>query len=234
MSSNSSNLLYCSHVILAGRNVRNDNATFDELPNYELLRSQVQETRERAGLLASFAVDWHITADASIGPSPCGHLQQICFMRPFFVDDRSPCPVPNDPNFALRPGQIVCCQIDTRTTLEGYNARAGDPSFWRDSSLSPDKWNTAIHPAVVLQVEVDKQTLLWTIQIICIGRGALISTDANVVPISPSPTNDSVTPSPAWPFSDSYCYAFPRPLKLFCYPGQVFLIPSYLQRKRLT
>ena len=72
---------------------------FDELPNYELLRSQVQETRERAGLSDSFAVDWHITADASIGPSPCGHLQQICFMRPFFVDDRSPCPVPNDPNF---------------------------------------------------------------------------------------------------------------------------------------
>jgi len=150
-------------------------------------------------------------------------------MEPFFVGDRSPCPVPNDPSFALRSGQIVCCQIDTRTTLEGYSARAGDPSFWRDPSLSPDKWNTAIRPAVVLQAEVDKRTLLWTIQVICIGRGALISTEANIVPISSSPTNGSVMPSPTWPFSDSYCYAFPQPMKFFCYPGEVFLISSYIQ-----
>ena len=32
------------------------------------------------------------------------------------------------------------------------------------------------------------------------------------------------------PFSDSYCYAFPQPLKLFCYPVEVFLIPlHYIQ-----
>jgi len=41
---------------------------FGELPNYELLHSQVQETRERAGLLDSFVVDWHIPSDALRGP----------------------------------------------------------------------------------------------------------------------------------------------------------------------
>ncbi|KIM84488.1 hypothetical protein PILCRDRAFT_384823 [Piloderma croceum F 1598] len=180
---------------------------FNQLPNYELLSSQIRETSERAGLLDSSAVDWNIPADASF-------------------DDRSPCPVPNDPTFALRPGQIICCQINARTTLEGYSARAGDPSFWRDPSLSPDTWNTVIRPAIVLQVEIDKSTKLWTVKVICIGRGTLTSTDANMVSISSSPTNGSVTPSPAWPLSDSYCYAFPRPQKFFCYPGEVQPITS--------
>ena len=152
-------------------------------------------------------------------------------MGPYFAGDPSPCPFPDGPNFTLQPGQkIVCCQIDARTTLEGYSARAGDPLFWRDPSLSPDEWNTTIRPAVVLQAEVDKRTLL---QVICIGRGTLVSTEANVVPISPSPTNGCVTPSPTWSFSDSYCYAFPRPLKIYCYPGEVFILLLIFKRKRL-
>ena len=55
---------------------------FDELPNYKLFRLQVQEARERAGLLDSFVVDWNIPSDALIGPWRCGRLQQICFMEP--------------------------------------------------------------------------------------------------------------------------------------------------------
>src|SRR6202167_4144965 len=44
---------------------------FDELPNYELFRSQIQETRERIGLLDSFVVNWNVPSDASIGPWRC-------------------------------------------------------------------------------------------------------------------------------------------------------------------
>ena len=47
-----------------------------------------------------------------------------------------------------------------------------------------------------------------------------------MVPISSSPTNGSVTPNPTWPFSDSYCYAFPQPMKFFCYPGEVQPVTS--------
>jgi len=75
-----------------------------------------------------------------------------------------------------------------------------DPLFCRNLSLSPDEWNTTIRPAVVPQAEVDKRTLLWTIQVVCIGRDTLIFTEANVVPISSSPTNGSVTPSPTCHF----------------------------------
>lgn len=145
------------------------------------------------------------------------------------ADGPAPCPIPNDPSFSVCPGQIICCQADVRTTLEGYSARAGDPSFWRDPSLSPEKWNTAIRPAVVLDVELDKRTLLWAIKVVCIGRGALSSTAINVIPISLSPAMDSVTPVPTWPLSDSYYYVFPRPMTFLCYPGEVIYIVSQLR-----
>jgi hypothetical protein len=47
---------------------------FDQLPNYELLRSQIRETRERAGLLDSSAVDWNIPADAHLVCGVVGHI----------------------------------------------------------------------------------------------------------------------------------------------------------------
>ena len=40
---------------------------FGQLPNYELLRSQVRKTRQQAGLLGSFAVEWHVPAGTSSG-----------------------------------------------------------------------------------------------------------------------------------------------------------------------
>jgi hypothetical protein len=33
---------------------------FDELPDYQLLRSQIQETRRRAGAHDFYPVEWHI------------------------------------------------------------------------------------------------------------------------------------------------------------------------------
>ena len=97
------------------------------------------------------------------------------------------------------------------------SARAGGPSFWQDPSLEPDTWNTALRPAIVLQVEIDKWIRLWTVKVMCIGRGTLTSADANMISISFSPTSDSVTPSPAWP------------QKFFCYPGEVLIVPFCLQ-----
>jgi len=179
---------------------------FDQLPDYKLLRSQIQETRRRAGAHHFYSVEWNIPHKTS--------------------DDLLLCPVPNDPIFPLRSGQIVCCQADVRTTLEGYSARAGDPSFWRDSSLSPERWNTVVRPAVVLNVEIDKRTMLWSVHVACIGRGALSSTSPNVVPISPLPAKGSVTPNPTWPLSDCYCYIFPRPMKFLCYPGEIQSVAS--------
>jgi hypothetical protein len=93
----------------------------------------------------------------------------------------------------------------------------GDPSFWRDPSLSPDKWDTAVRLAV-------SSASKW-ISGLCSGPSKLSvsdeghsSTDTNIVPISSSPAEGSVTPSPAWPFSDSCCYIFPRSMKFLCYP----------------
>ena len=40
---------------------------FDQSPDYELLRSKIRETRARAGILASSAVEWHIPVKASSG-----------------------------------------------------------------------------------------------------------------------------------------------------------------------
>jgi len=62
---------------------------FDRLPNEELLRSRVQETRERAGLSDSFTVEWLVFAQAPLVP----------------------CPVPNDCTFGLRSERIVCKPI---------------------------------------------------------------------------------------------------------------------------
>jgi len=73
---------------------------------------------------------------------------------------------------------------------------------------------------------MDKWTKLWTVKVVCIGRGALPSTHPNVVSISPLPAEGSVTPSPAWPLSDTYCYIFPRPMKFLCYPGEVQPVAS--------
>jgi hypothetical protein len=154
----------------------------------------------------------------------------VSFLTSCSIDNPSPYPVPNYPTFNLCSGQIICCQTDARVTLEGYSARAGDPSFWRDPSFSSG--NTAIRPAVVLSVEMDKWSSLWSIKVICIGRGVLSSADANVVPISSSPVNGSVTPTPTWPLSDSYCYIYPRPMKFFCYPGEVLLLCSRPETKR--
>ncbi|KAG2119145.1 uncharacterized protein F5147DRAFT_648196 [Suillus discolor] len=115
---------------------------FDQLPDYQLLRLQIQETFAPAGLLDSATIEWNIPAEA--------------------LSDTIP----------LCPGQVVCCQIDIRTTLEGYSARVGDPLFWRDPGLSPEKWNTAaVCPATVLWVGIDNQSELQSIVVVCIGQG---------------------------------------------------------------
>ncbi|KAG1863690.1 kinase-like domain-containing protein [Suillus subluteus] len=184
------------------------NLKFDQLPDYELLRLQIQETRALAGLLDSAMIKWDIPAEAS--------SDSLSQSRPLTCVDTIP----------LCPGQIVCCQIDVRTTLEGYSARVGDPLFWRDPGLSPEKWDTAVRPAVILWVGTDRRSKLPSIVVVCIGQGALSSTDMNVVPISSLPVEGSLTPSPAWPLSNSYCYIFPRPMQFLCYPGEVQPVPS--------
>ncbi|KAG1847532.1 kinase-like domain-containing protein [Suillus subalutaceus] len=176
------------------------NLKFEQLPDYELLRLQIQETRALAGLLDSAMIKWDIPTEAS--------SDSLSQSRPLTCVDTIP----------LRPGKIVCCQIDVRTTLEGYSARVGDPFFWRDPGLSPEKWDTAVRPAVILWVGTDRRSKLPSIVVVCIGQGALSSTDMNVVPISSLPAEGSLTPSPAWPLSNSYCYIFPRPMQFLCYP----------------
>lgn len=39
---------------------------FDQLSDYELLRSQLRDTRERAGLLDSFAIEWDVSAKTTM------------------------------------------------------------------------------------------------------------------------------------------------------------------------
>lgn len=75
-------------------------------------------------------------------------------------------------------------------------------------------------------VGIDERSKLQSIVVVCIGQGVLSSADMNVVPISSSPTEGSLTPSPAWPLSDSYCYIFPRLMRFVCYPGEVQPVPS--------
>ncbi|KAG1752310.1 uncharacterized protein EDB91DRAFT_510269 [Suillus paluster] len=87
-------------------------------------------------------------------------------------------------------------------TVEGNSARA------------------AVRPAVIFWIGIDRYTNLWSINLVCIVKGTLSSTDINVVPVSSSPTEGSMTSTPAWPLSDFYCYIFPRPMKFLCYPGE--------------
>ncbi|KAG2354572.1 hypothetical protein BDR07DRAFT_1429024 [Suillus spraguei] len=179
---------------------------FDQLPDYDLLRLQIQETRTLAGLLDSAAIKWNVPAEASSN----------------FLSE--PRPLVSVETIPLRPGQIFA----------GYSARAGDPLFWRDPSLSPEKWDTAVCPAVVLWVGIDGRTLLQSIKVVCIGQGALSPADMNVVPISPSPTQGSLTTSPAWPLSDSYCYIFPWPMEFVFYPGEELYMPSLIQTRKVN
>ena len=130
----------------------------------------------------------------------------------------------------LSPGQIICCQIDPRTSVEGYSARAGNPEFQRDANLTRQSWNTAIRPAVVLEVKREYPGP-WVVQVASIGQGDpnLLGDEVTFVPISPSRANGNVVPSPAWPVPNTYCYVFMYPTIFRCYPGEV-LYSSYLLR----
>jgi hypothetical protein len=43
----------------------------DQLADYRLLRSKIQETGRRAGLPDGFAVEWHVPAEHSSGLLTC-------------------------------------------------------------------------------------------------------------------------------------------------------------------
>jgi len=133
------------------------------------------------------------------------------------------CPKPGTTEPPLSPGQIICCQIDPRTSVEGYSARAGNPEFQRDANLTRQRWTTAIRPALVLEVERDKYSGLWTVQVACIGQGDpnLLGDEVIFAPISPSRADGNVVPSPAWPVPNTYCYVFMYPTIFYCYPGEV-------------
>jgi hypothetical protein len=152
----------------------------------------------------------------------CSFTVKFCSSRPSSTGDPLRGPVLNEPTFAFLSGQIVCCQADVRTTLGRVQRPSGRSLILaRSESLIRQMGYSS-----VLSVEMDKRINLWTIKVFCIGREALPSTHPNVIPISSLFAEGSVTPSPAWPLSDSYCYIFPRPMKFFCYPGEVQPVAS--------
>ena len=133
------------------------------------------------------------------------------------------CPKIDATSFPLTSGQIVCCQVDLRSSLEGFSARVGNLDFWHHPDLTRKRWGTKIRPAVILSVKQDTKRGLWMIQVACIGQGdpSLLGNAVSFVPITSLPTDGSITPDPTWRVPNSYCYVFMYPTVFYCYPGEV-------------
>jgi len=133
----------------------------------------------------------------------------------------------------VTPGQIVCCQIDLRTSLEGFSARAGNPDFYHDPDLTRMRWGTKIRPAVILKTELRSQGI-WMVWVACIGQGnpSALGNKISFVAITSTPTEGSVVPNPTWQVPNSYCYVYMYPTLFYCYPGEVHTL--FAQHGHLT
>ena len=73
------------------------------------------------------------------------------FSRFTSISDSPPCPLHSDSTYFFNTGDIVCAQAHVRTTPDGYSDQAWNPSFYRDLDLSPEKQDTVIRLAVVIE-----------------------------------------------------------------------------------
>jgi hypothetical protein len=127
----------------------------------------------------------------------------------------SPCPV--------EIGQLVYVQLLPRLTIEGYTARAVDPSYWHDPSLSGEAWQMSMIPAVVLQITQVDDGARHVIKVVSLMRGSpSVDRIQNAVPL---PVKDMSIPPDTLPLlEDVYCYAFPRVNTFVCNPDQVWCL----------
>jgi hypothetical protein len=107
--------------------------------------------------------------------------------------------------------------------------QAGDPSYWRDPSLSSsrDEWRTRRRPGIVIGTHFDRRSLTHKIKVVSLGRGTPTK-GMQIIPVcaglpSQPPlvvSGDAIVPDPAWKMPDTYCYAFRRPPVFHCLPTQ--------------
>jgi hypothetical protein len=187
--------------------------------------------RRQTGLDASQPFSWEIQAQPLLGMACTTHMLDVQTRLAARVESLLTCPRPERTDAPLSQGQIVCCQIDPRTSLESYGARAGNPEFRRNANLTRERWRTAIRPAVVLEAEQEEYPGLWRIQVACVGQGDpnLLGDEVTFVPIS-SRGHGNFVPSPAWPVPNTYCYVSNQ-LLLLPWRGSPF-ISSFLVRHR--
>jgi len=128
-----------------------------------------------------------------------------------------PCPV--------ELGQLVYVQLLPRMTIEGYTARANDPSYYDNPSLSGEEWQMSMLPAVVLGVTQVDDGARHIIKVVPLVRGPP-SIDAAQDSVS-LPIQDMLIPTDAFSsLEDVYCYSFPRVNTFVCDPDQD-AIPTY-------
>ncbi|KIM74543.1 hypothetical protein PILCRDRAFT_828099 [Piloderma croceum F 1598] len=159
----------------------------------------------------------------------CLPLEHRFLAEPNMVSVGTPASYPISPKSAPCPvelGQLVYVQVLPRMTIEGYTARALDPSYWDDPSLSGEEWRTSIIPAIILQISQVENGARHIIKAIPLRRGpSSIDVAQDAVPLR---VNDMSIPTDALsPLEDIYCYSFLRVDTFVCDPDQTDPVPTY-------
>ncbi|KAG9096667.1 hypothetical protein FRC06_008437 [Ceratobasidium sp. 370] len=139
---------------------------------------------------------------------------------------RSPIPVSRPPPPA-EVGQVALVKLFSSIIAEGYTIQAGhEKSYIPDPRFDLPEWSTQPKPSVITQVEWDERRNQFCLEAVAITRRRRDdqSSDMPCVPVGSHGINglQPIIPAgPDWPFEDSYCYVFRRPMKFYCLPTQL-------------
>ncbi|QRV82838.1 casein kinase [Ceratobasidium sp. AG-Ba] len=120
-------------------------------------------------------------------------------------------------------GQVVLVKIIPDVTAEGYSPRAGhENSYVPDPRFELPEWFTRPRPAVITRVEYNEKQADCCFEAVAVSRFPR-GTDHDLPDLS-----TALLPEGAkWPFEDTFCYAFMRPLRFHCLPQQEPVISSW-------
>ncbi|CEL51474.1 Casein kinase I homolog hhp2 OS=Schizosaccharomyces pombe (strain 972 / ATCC 24843) GN=hhp2 PE=2 SV=2 [Rhizoctonia solani AG-1 IB] len=167
----------------------------DELPNYSLLRTKLQECSA--------------TISTCISPNDRQAIRNVAALS------RPPPPA--------QPGQLIIARMLPDITVEGHSSQIGhEESYIHDPSLMTSEWSTVWRPGVIVDVDWDELTQLYFFTAVAICRLAPECTASDtMVPFSTLFANDANAPSsivlvePEWALANYYCYVYKDPAKFY-------------------
>jgi hypothetical protein len=186
---------------------------FDETPPYERYMELFEDLYRRSGFSnTDKSFDW-----TPVTTSPSGFLGELFvylsdITRPLLTSNPEADRESKEKfqcNHQLVPGQIIVAQLMPEVSVLGVMP---DDDIW---SMVERKASPARRPAVVLKVFTSEDGLQHvTLATLARGNDPL---SGQSVPFGPG----QLETVPSWPFDDTYCYVFPRPMSFVIGMAQV-------------